>query len=154
MSDSIFLTGPLLYRFEFGCDGKIYSTQFTGELSPKADTEILRETRRHPLEESSEIIWSFLEHNQIDYSHFTSSIKILEHAKIMEQADFLRLCGSGLNVIAHVPFKRIKAHGLHYCSMRLYAVILGNIPLPSRTSNYQATSFKQASRITNLFSSE
>ena len=38
---------------------------------------------------SSKIIWSYLEHNHIDYSHFTSSIKTLEHDKIMKQADFL-----------------------------------------------------------------
>ena len=89
MSDNIFNAEPQIYRFEFGNDEKIYSTQFIGELPLGADTGILREVRKHLLEASSKIIWSFLEHNHIGYSHFTSSIKALEHDKIMEQADFL-----------------------------------------------------------------
>lgn len=89
MSDSIFKAEPQTYRFEFGCDGKIYSTQFIGELPLGADTGILREVRKHLLENSSKVIWSFLEHNHIGFSHFTSSIKALEQDKVMEQADFL-----------------------------------------------------------------
>ena len=89
MSDNIFNAGSQIYRFEFGCDEKIYSTQFNGELPLGADTGILREVRKHLLEASSKIIWSFLEHNHIGYSHFTSSIKALEHERIMKQADFL-----------------------------------------------------------------
>lgn len=89
MSDNIFKAGPQTYRFEFGCNEKIYSTQFTGEIPPGADTGILREVRRHLLEDSSEIIWSYLEQNHISYSHFASGIKVLEHTKIMEQVNFL-----------------------------------------------------------------
>lgn len=89
MSDSIFKAEPQIYRFEFGCDEKIYSTQFIGELPLGADTEILREVRKHLLEDSCKIIWSFLEHNHIGFSHFASSIKALEQDKIMEQADLL-----------------------------------------------------------------
>ena len=89
MSDSIFKAEPQTYRFEFGCDEKIYSTQFIGELHLGADTGILREVRKHLLEDSSKVIWSFLEHNHIGFSHFTSGIKALEQDKVMEQADFL-----------------------------------------------------------------
>ncbi|MCM1219381.1 MAG: hypothetical protein NC548_33295 [Lachnospiraceae bacterium] len=89
MSDIISFTGSKIYRFEFGCDEKIYSTQFTGELPPGADTGIIREVRSHLLEESSGIIWSFLEHNHIGYSGFSSGIRVLERGKIMEQAGFL-----------------------------------------------------------------
>ena len=89
MSDSIFKAEPQTYRFEFGCDEKIYSTQFIGELPLGADTGILREVRKHLLEDSSKVIWSFLEHNHIGFSHFTSGIKALEQDKVMEQADFL-----------------------------------------------------------------
>lgn len=90
MSDNIFNAGSQIYRFDFGIDEKIYSTQFMGKEIPLgADTGILREVRKHLLEESSGIIWSYLEHNDIGYSHFTSSIKASEHDKIMEQVDFL-----------------------------------------------------------------
>ena len=89
MSDSIFKAEPQTYRFEFGCDEKIYSTQFIGELPLGADTGILREVRKHLLEDSSKVIWSFLEHNHIGFSHSTSGIKALEQDKVMEQADFL-----------------------------------------------------------------
>lgn len=89
MSDNIFKTEPQIYKFEFGCDETIYSTQFMGETPLGVDTGILKEVRKHLLEESSRIIWSYLEHNHICYSHFTSSIKTLEHDKIMEQVDFL-----------------------------------------------------------------
>lgn len=89
MSDNIFNAGSQIYRFEFGNDEKIYSTQFNGELPLGADTGLLKEVRKHLLEESSAIIWSYLEHNHIGYSHFTSSIKALEHERIMKQADFL-----------------------------------------------------------------
>lgn len=89
MSDNIFNSGPQIYRFEFGIDEKIYSTQFKGEIPLGADKGILNEVRKHLLEESSGVIWSYLEHNHIGYSHFTSSIKALEHDRIMKQADFL-----------------------------------------------------------------
>lgn len=90
MSDNIFNAGPQIYRFEFGSDEKIYSTQFMGEKIPKgADIGILKEVRKHLLEESSGIIWSYLVHNHIDYFNFTSGIKVLEHDRIMKQADFL-----------------------------------------------------------------
>lgn len=89
MSDTISFTEPKIYRFEFGCDEKIYSTQFTGELPPGADTGIIREAGRHLLEKSPGIIWSFLEHNHISYSGFSSGIRVLERGKIMKQADFL-----------------------------------------------------------------
>ena len=89
MSDNNFNAGPQIYKFEFGIDKKIYSTQFRGEIPLGADKGILKEVRKHLLEESSGVIWSYLEHNHIVYSHFTSSIKILEHDKIMEQADLL-----------------------------------------------------------------
>lgn len=89
MSDIISFTEPQIYRFEFGCDENIYSTQFTGELPSGADTGILREVRKHLLEDSSKVIWSFLNHNHIGFSHFTSGIKALEQYKVIEQADFL-----------------------------------------------------------------
>lgn len=89
MSDNIINAGSQIYRFEFGIDEKIYSTQFNGELPLGADTGLLKEVRKHLLEESSAIIWSYLEHNHIGYSHFSSSIKALEHDRIMKQADFL-----------------------------------------------------------------
>lgn len=89
MSDNIFKAGPQTYRFEFGCNEKIYSTQFAAVLPFGANTGILREVRKHLLEESSAIIWSYLEHNHIGFTHFTSSIKAISHNKLMEQADFL-----------------------------------------------------------------
>lgn len=112
MSDNIFKAEPQTYRFEFGCDEKIYSTQFAGVLPFGADTGILREVRKHLLEESSAIIWSYLEHNHIVYSHFSSSIKIMEHEQIMKPADFLLHSNSCSSIDEH-----FKETTFYYASM-------------------------------------
>lgn len=89
MSDTIFKAGPQTYGFEFGCDGKIYSTYFSGAIPPGMDSRILEEVRRHLFKESSKTIRSYLEQNNIKYSHFCSGVETLEHGRIMEAADSL-----------------------------------------------------------------
>lgn len=112
MSDNIFKAEPQTYRFEFGCNEKIYSTQFAGVLPLGASTGILREVRKHLLEESSAIIWFYLEDNHIVYSHFSSSIKIVEHEQIMGQADFLLHSNSCSSIDEH-----FKETTFYYASM-------------------------------------
>lgn len=89
MSDTIFKAEPQTYGFEFGCDGKIYSTYFNGAIPPGTDSRILEEVRRRLFKESSKTIRSYLEQNNIKYSHFYSSVETLEHGRIMEAADSL-----------------------------------------------------------------
>ena len=89
MSDTIFKAGPQTYGFEFGCDGKIYSTYFSGAIPPGTDSRILEEVHRHLFKESSEAICSYLEQNNIKYSPFCSGVETLEHGRIMEAADSL-----------------------------------------------------------------
>lgn len=91
MSDTIFKAEPQTYRFEFGCDGKIYSTYFSGAIPPGTDSRILEEVRRCLFKESSQTIRSYLEQNNIKYSHFCSGVEKLGHGRIMEAADSL-LC--------------------------------------------------------------
>ncbi len=89
MSDTVIKNQPQTYRFQFVCDECIHSISFKGNLSLEADRELLKEVRRHLLQESPETIRSYLEQHHIPYFDFHADVIEADHSNVMHLAELL-----------------------------------------------------------------
>ncbi|MDE7432333.1 MAG: hypothetical protein K2N34_10540 [Lachnospiraceae bacterium] len=77
------------YQFELGNEEKIYSISFNGRISSVETRKILEIMHSRTYADCPEAVWTYLEQDKLEYSHFKTELFPSIHWDIIARADIL-----------------------------------------------------------------